>query len=185
MSKGAKKLSRLLLVGDSMIEFGDWSALLPDWEVHNLGRSGESVEELRARSRQIITRTPAPELVLLMIGTNNVAMERFDFLGAYEDILDTFKSAWPQALLVVNSLLPMDLYYLPPQAVERANDSLRRLAERSGAHYLDAWRALTDQNGLPLPEVLADEVHLSEPGYQLWAGVLRQYLVGAGRVAAL
>jgi lysophospholipase L1-like esterase len=183
MSKGAKKLSRLLLVGDSMIEFGDWSALLPDREVHNLGRSGESVEELRERARQIVTRTTVPDLVLVMIGTNNVAMERFDFIGAYEDILLTFKSAWPQALLVVNSLLPMDLYYLAPQAVERVNDSLRRLAERSGAHYLDAWRALSDPGGLPLPEVLADEVHLSERGYQLWAAVLRQFLVGAGKAA--
>ena len=32
-----------------------------------------------------------------MIGTNNVAMENFTFLGAYEDILETFQGAYPSA----------------------------------------------------------------------------------------
>ncbi len=185
MTKGAKQLSRLLLVGDSMIEYGDWSTLLPGLKCQNLGRSGEAVEELRERAGRIVARLEPPDLVLVMIGTNNVAMERFDFMGPYEDILVTFKSAWPRTLLVVNNLLPMDLYYLAPQAVERVNDSLRRLAERSGAHYLDAWSALTDPSGLPLPEVLADEVHLTERGYQLWAAVIRQFLDGVGKAHTL
>ena len=179
-----KKVNRLLLVGDSMIEYGDWPDLLPGREIDNLGRSGESVEELRVRARQIVGRGTSPDLALVMIGTNNVALERFDFIGAYEDILITFKSAWPRALLVVNSLLPMDLYYLAPQAVERVNDSLRRLAERQGAHYLDAWRALVDSAGLLLPGVLSDEVHLSELGYRLWAAAIDKFLAEAGKSPA-
>jgi lysophospholipase L1-like esterase len=184
MSKGAKKISRLLLVGDSMIEYGDWSNLLPGLEVHNLGRSGESVEELRERTSRIVTRQKPPDLILVMIGTNNVALGRFDFLGDYGGILASFKAAWPETRLVVNSLLPMDLYYLEPQAVARVNDSLRRLAGRAGADYLDAWSVMVDPTGQPLPGVLADEVHLSARGYRLWAAVIREYLDAAGKAPA-
>lgn len=171
-----RKISRLLLVGDSLIEYGDWSKLLPGREVVNLGRSGEAVEELRERAKNIVRRQAAPDLVLIMIGTNNVAMQRFAFLEAYAEILNVFRAAWPKAALVVNSLLPMDLYYLAPETLVRVNDSLRRLADREGVHLLDAWRALADQSNLPLPGVLEDEVHLTSRGYRLWAACLEQCL---------
>ena len=172
----ASKTSRLLLVGDSMIEYGDWPTLLPGREVVNLGRSGESVEELRERAKNIVRRQGGADLLLVMIGTNNVAMERFDFTGAYGEILATFRTAWPGAVLVVNSLLPMDLDYLAPETVARVNDGLRRLAEREGAHFLDAWRSLADRNNQPLPGVLEDEVHLTALGYRLWAACLERFL---------
>ena len=41
MTKG--KYQKLMLVGDSMIEFFDWQERFADLEVNNLGRSGESV----------------------------------------------------------------------------------------------------------------------------------------------
>lgn len=169
-----RKISRLLLVGDSMIEYGDWAQLLPGRAVVNLGRSGESVEELRVRAKNLVRRQAAPDLALVMIGTNNVALERFDFLAAYGDILDTFAAAWPEARLVVNSLLPMKLNYLAPETVPRVNERLRALAANRNAHYLDAWRALAGQNNRPLPGVLEDEVHLTAHGYHLWAEALAQ-----------
>ncbi len=176
MTRKRASWRKILLVGDSMIEYGDWDRYLPGREVHNLGRSGESVGELRQRARLIVSRPEVWDLVLVMIGTNNVAQQHLDFLGEYAEILAIFKKAWPQARLVVNSLLPMDLYYLAPETVARVNDGLRRLAERCGAGYLDAWGGLTDATGLVLDGVLADEVHLTDRGYQLWASVLQEFL---------
>lgn len=171
---GGRKISRLLLVGDSLIEYGDWLQLLPGREVVNLGRSGEAVEELRERAPNLVGRRPIPDLVLVMIGTNNVAMERFDFLETYADILEIFRAAWPEAVLLINSLLPMELNYLAPATIPRLNDRLRVLADRQKARYLDAWRVLVDQNGRVLPGVLEDEVHLTARGYRLWADALER-----------
>lgn len=169
-----RKICRLLLVGDSLIEYGDWPQLLPGREVVNLGRSGETVEELRERAPNLVQRHPAPDLLLVMSGTNNVTMERFDFLETYADILDIFRTAWPAAVLVVNSLLPMDLYYLAPETLSRLNDRLRTLAEQKEARYLDAWREMAEQNGLARPGILEDEVHITAKGYRLWAGALER-----------
>jgi lysophospholipase L1-like esterase len=172
----ADKFHKLMLVGDSMIEFFDWQARFPDREVKNLGRSGESVEELRTRASTIVENHEAPDLVLVMIGTNNVAMENFNFQCAYADILDTFKNAYPEATLVVNSLLPMRLNYLAPDTVARVNSSLKSLAASADALYLDVWAAMVDNNGAPLEDVLEDEVHLSYHGYKLWGEQLEKFL---------
>jgi len=172
-----RKLSRLLLIGDSMIEYGAWQNYLPGREVVNLGRSGESVEELRERAVNIVRRQATPDLVLVMIGTNNVAMGRLEFFSTYAEILDIFQETWPVAVMVINSLLPMDLYHLAPAAVPQINDRLRALAELKKAHFLDGWRALTTQDGHPLPGVLEDEVHLTAQGYRFWAACLEEFLL--------
>lgn len=171
-----RKISRLLLVGDSLIEFGVWPQLLPNREVVNLGRAGEMVEELRERAPDLVRQQPAPDLALVMIGTNNVVVKRFDFLRAYAEILAIFRGGWPETILVVNSLLPMALNELAPETIPRLNDRLRTLAGRQKARYLEAWRAMVDQNGHTLPGILEDEVHLTTQGYRLWAGALVELL---------
>lgn len=173
-----KKFHRLMLVGDSMIEFFDWQGRFPDRDVKNLGRSGESVEELQVRASTIVDQHGAPELVLIMIGTNNVAMENFNFLPPYEDIIETFSEAYPEATLVLNSLLPMKLNYLAPDTVFRVNSSLKSLAASADALYLDIWSAMVDKTGQVLPDILEDEVHLSHQGYKIWATELDKLLTG-------
>ena len=173
-----RKFHKLMLVGDSMIEFFDWQDRFPDREVKNLGRSGESVEELQVRTLSIVDRHEAPDLVLIMIGTNNVAMENFNFLAAYEGILDTFQEAYPETTLVVNSLLPMELNYLAPDTVARVNSSLNSLAATANALYLDVWSAMVDKSGCVLEDILEDEVHLSFHGYRIWSAELEKFLEG-------
>ena len=170
------KYKHLILVGDSMIEFFNWQERLPALKVDNLGRAGESVEELGHRAKRIVQQFEPPDLVLVMIGTNNVAMENFSFIPAYEEILTTFAGVWPDAKLVVNSLLPMELGYLAPDTVSRVNQSLKDLAGQCGASYLDVWSAMDGKNGHALDGVLEDEVHLSHTGYGIWAEVLDDFL---------
>ncbi|MBU0676300.1 MAG: GDSL family lipase [Proteobacteria bacterium] len=173
--KGTKQ-HRLMLVGDSMIEYGNWQAWFPHWMVENLGWSGESVGELRRRAELIVRQQQEPDLVLVMIGTNNVAMQDFNFFADYGKILTIFQEGYPGAELVANSLLPMDLRYLAADTLPRVNAQLKDLSPRYGAHYLDVHTHMVDSVGHPLADVLEDEVHLSHFGYTIWAGVLKDFL---------
>jgi len=170
---------RIIMAGDSMIQYCDWQEFFPEHEIINEGLSGETVEELRTRVRGITDRHAAPAVIVIMIGTNNVAMERFSFLPAYQDILDTIRGKWPGTRVAVNSLLPMNLYYLGQDAVKDVNDLLRRLAQSNGAVFIDAWSAMVDENGAALSGVLADEVHLTRRGYGLWVETLRPFFKNA------
>lgn len=171
-----KKFHKLMLVGDSMIEFFDWQTRFIDLEIKNLGRSGESVEELQDRAFSIVDQNTAPDLLLIMIGTNNVAMESFNFIVSYEGIIETFKEAYPETTLVVNSLLPMELNYLAPDTVARVNSSLESMAAASGALYLDVWSAMVDKTCQVQEGILEDEVHLSSKGYRVWSIELENFL---------
>ena len=172
-----ERYRKIMLVGDSMIEFFDWQGRFPDLDINNLGRSGESVGELRLRVHDITERFEPPDLVLVMIGTNNVAMEHFNFLPDYEDIIETIQDAYPEATLVVNSLLPMELNYLAPDTVFRVNSSLKSLASSCNVQYLDAWSSMVDKTGRVLEDLLEDEVHLTLRGYRVWSEVLENFLL--------
>ncbi|MCI5118308.1 MAG: hypothetical protein D3913_10180 [Candidatus Electrothrix sp. LOE1_4_5] len=71
-------LTTLLMLGDSLVEWGDWEALLPEIEVINRGIAGEHTEELSTRLVNEIDRVLAvrsePEYILIMTGTNNLLM---------------------------------------------------------------------------------------------------------------
>lgn len=57
------------------------------------------------------------------------------------------------------------------QHIERTNQLIQtELAHWPAASYLDVYHPMLDANGLPQPELFADDgLHLSPGGYQLWA----------------
>ena len=171
------KTRTLFFIGDSMIEFCDWQSCFPLHRTVNLGQSGETVNGLLSRLPGLLALRPRPHWLLLMTGTNNVCMEDFAFLPDYETIIDRCRTALPEAVITVNSLLPIALPYLAGNVSGRVNDLLRAMAQRLQVDYLDAHAALLDRAGQPLAGVLApDGVHLSPRGYQLWAATLQHHL---------
>ncbi|HSR35845.1 MAG TPA: GDSL family lipase, partial [Desulfurivibrionaceae bacterium] len=74
---------QLIFLGDSLIEFCDWRTYFPDQPIINLGLAGETVQELRQRIDRLDGRLQSATWLLLMIGTNNVAMEEYGFLPDY------------------------------------------------------------------------------------------------------
>jgi len=166
----------LYLIGDSMIEYGEWDRLLPGFTPVNLGRSGETAVETLWRLDGIAARSDTPDAVIFMTGTNNVTMEEFAFFQVYDDIVAKSRELWPEARIIINSLLPMNLSFLAPDAVSRVNENLAAAAKRLGVEYLDAFTPLSDGKGAAADGVLADEVHITEEGYRRWAAAIADHL---------
>lgn len=172
-----KPASSLLFIGDSLIELHDWQACFPDRTLYNLGRSGETAQELLQRLEAVMKMIPAPDLVLVMTGTNNVLMEDFSFMAPYREIIATLKAGYPHATVIVNALFPMSLPWLAPSALPRLNAVLQQLAGEAGASFLDPGRAFLSGKGALRPGYfLPDGVHLSERGYEAWAAAIEQAL---------
>jgi lysophospholipase L1-like esterase len=167
----------IILAGDSLIEYYDWQGRFPSHRVTNLGISGETVEGLLRRTGRIITGHPPSDLVFLMSGINNLAMEDSGFTGAYRQVVEGFSSAWPGARIYVNSLLPTLLPWIPPGDITTINLSLKKLAAGTGALYLDV-HALFLKAGVK-ECLLEDGVHVSETGYTVWSGAIERILQGA------
>ena len=167
-----------LFLGDSLIEFGDWQEMFPGVLVHCRGVAGETVGGLLARLKSTVAGIDSPDLVLIMSGINNVAMEDFTLIGSYEKIIQLLVTRFPQARIMITSLLPVRLPWLSDTVVPKVNNAmLRRLAEQTGVTLLDIYGNFIDEQGRIKGDCfLADGVHLSTQGYRVWADALACFL---------
>lgn len=151
---------RILFIGDSLVEFLDWQERFPEHEVLNMGLAGETIEGLFSRLPRLISRTAAPDLVFIMSGINNIAMEEADIRGPYGEVLTKLTRAWPGAGIYVNSLPPARLDWLGPDVVASANRTLKALAEDAGAGFVDLHKLFVEAG--PEGCLLPDGVHFTD-----------------------
>lgn len=162
----------VVLLGDSLTEWGSWQAWLPDVEIRNEGVAGETSAEVLRRVRSAVV--PAPALLYLLVGINDLALgiPRPRIVATVAAILDEIASRSPGTGVVLQSLLPCwrelrdDVL-----AVNRAYRAL--VADRSPrCSYLDVWPALADRDGTLASDYTDDGVHLTAAGYAAWLSVL-------------
>ena len=167
----------LLMLGDSLVEWGDWQTLLPGLTVINRGHAGEHVEDLAARLTPEVLAAPEPDHILIMSGTNNLLMGSLFFPAIFTSMLPRLAELRPGAEITVNSIMPMSLPGLPPETIEQANRELADAARAGNCSFLDLTIPFTEQC-LPItrPCFLADGVHLSNLGYQVWAREIQNHL---------
>ncbi len=172
-----QKKNTVLMLGDSLIEWGDWDTLLPDMRVINRGVAGEHTEDLSARLVEVVDNIREPNHILLMSGTNNLLMGNSFFSAILIGMLPRLKSLCPKSVITLNSIMPMRFKGLAEEAVTAINLELRDIAERNDCCFLDMVKPFTEQC-LPItkPCFLNDGVHLSTRGYQVWAREIRRHL---------
>ena len=171
-----KTVKTLLMLGDSLVEWGDWQELLPDIQVINRGVAGEHVEDLAARLTAELDTTPDPDHILIMAGTNNLLMGNRFFPAIFKSMLPRLSLLCPDAGITLNSIMPMSLPGLSLET-EKINEELEDVAGQTGCLFLNMTIPFTEQC-LPItkPCFLTDGVHLSTLGYQVWANEIRRHL---------
>ncbi len=171
-----KTIQTLLMLGDSLVEWGDWQELLPNIQVINRGVAGEHVEELAARLAAEIETIPEPDHILIMAGTNNLLMGSHFFPAIFRSMLPRLSSLYPDSSITLNSIMPMSLPGLTTKITE-TNKELQSVADQTNCLFLDMVPPFT-KLCLPItrPCFLTDGVHLSTLGYQVWAGEIRRHM---------
>ncbi len=168
---------RIAFIGDSLTEYFDWQSRFPEYDVMNLGIAGEIVEGLLGRIDRIISSIKNPDYIFIMTGINNIAMEDFDILEPYKRIVSELSSKFKDAVIVVQSILPVNLYWIDNSVIKALNKNLQDIAKEFKAEYLDVFPLFVDSNGRPNGEYLLDDgVHSSDKGYDVWAKVVEEFL---------
>lgn len=169
-------MSTLLMLGDSLIEWGDWPVLLPEYAVVNRGIAGEMAGELAVRLLDEVGACPEPDAVLVQSGTNNILFGDLYFPAIFTTMLPRLRLCYPGIPLILSSLMPMPV--VPAADLDQVNRALAKAAaETPGCVFLDVVTPFTEQC-LPIthPGFLNDQVHLSTRGYQVWAEAIRRCL---------
>ncbi|MEW6428958.1 MAG: GDSL-type esterase/lipase family protein [Thermodesulfobacteriota bacterium] len=167
----------VLLIGDSLIAWHDWQGALPGHRVAALGIPGETVGELLARLPAIRGRKSRADAVVVMIGTNNLAMGDLFFLPQWEELAAALRQAYPEAAIVFTSLLPVELAGIDGAAIIRLNRLLADAAGRCRCLFHDLHPDFLDAAGKGDPALFdGDRVHLSPKGYACWVHGLANLL---------
>ncbi|GAB4346053.1 MAG: hypothetical protein Kow0089_23250 [Desulfobulbaceae bacterium] len=167
-------METVLMLGDSLIEWGDWETLLPGYGVLNRGIAGETTAGLAARLGYEIERVDDPERVFILSGTNDLLMGDSTFPEIFATMLPRLKMCYPGADIIISGLAPMSMLM---KEVEEVNGRLARVAQESGCRYLDladAFQLHCRPVGNPCFQF--DNVHFSPHGYRILAAALENML---------
>ncbi len=169
-------MRQLLMLGDSLVEWGDWASLLPEVAVINRGRAGEMTEELASRLMDEFETCHDPDAILIESGTNNFLSGFMIFPAMLTTMLMRLRACYPDAPIILSSLMPLPLAAL--RDITKVNEELAEAAEATeNCHFLDTVPPF-QKFCLPItkPGFLNDQVHLSTHGYLVWAQAIRELL---------
>ena len=165
----------ILFLGHSLIEFYDWRKRFPGHRVTGLGVAGETAAGLLSRLGRITEQHPRADLVFVMTGTNDVAMEDFGFVDVYREIVERLSGAYPGAVIHVHSILPMMIEWITAEDIQRVNRAIKEMARERGVVFVDIYSLFTGAGGMAVKEYFAEDgVHLSDEGYAVWTGVIEK-----------
>lgn len=174
---------RVCFIGDSLTEFWEHTGKA-DWDLHfaplksaNLGLTADRTEHILERIRRLDFRRAKPELVVLLMGTNNLGIEPpdkpADVFRAIQKAVALIQAKMPQAGVL--------LLTVPPSGHEPKNALRLRIQETNKLMTEAAWPGKV--RVVPVYEAMVDETDRWRAGYTLDGTHLSA--TGYARLAAL
>lgn len=172
-----------LFIGDSMTEGFDLKRFFNDPNVVNMGISGDFTSGVSQRIDHV--KRLQPSMVFIMIGINDilkkVPMDKV--LNNYSLILRTIRMESPGTQVFVQSNLPTTLMGGSKTTndavvaqVRMLNDFLQVQCRELGITFVNLYPDFEINGGELNPSFTYDGLHLSEKGYQVWAGRIADFV---------
>ena len=192
VEKQRGKTVDLVLVGDSIMHFWEWkhpaswAKLTQGRTVLNLGYGGD-------RTQNVLWRIAHGELdgykaknIVLMIGTNNNSSHDTDpanVAKAVEKIAAEIRAKHPEAQLILHPIFPRGASAESKRhadAKARNDKTNAILKEYAAAHpeivWIDFNDKMVDASGWVPRAIMADEIHPTDAGYDLWMDAILPHL---------
>jgi len=178
----------VLFLGDSIVQYFStrapavWNAeIAPLGAIANFGIEGDRTQFVLWRAQNGELDGSGARVVVLLVGTNNLATaSASDVARGIEAIVGTVRAKLPDAVIVLNAILPRGRARDPVRAkIADVNARIAMLADGSRVRWVDAGPGFVDANGAIDMGLMPDGLHPSPAGYEVWATALRPSLVDA------
>lgn len=158
--------------------------------VYNRGVGGFITDEL-IENIDVCILELAPAKLFINIGTNDLSDSSRSLDGImsnYSHILDMVKRAVPGVRLYLMAYYPVNYAAASPEMkpcllvrsnekIRRANQEVKKLAERYGGKYINVNAPLMDENGDLRAEYTIEGMHINEAGYRSVYPLLKEYIL--------
>jgi lysophospholipase L1-like esterase len=172
---------RVIFLGNSITQGGDWAKLTGDSTVINRGIGADLTFGLRTRLDDVTRRKPSKLFVL--IGINDISKDIPDavIVAEYRALVDSVRAQSPQTKIFVQSILPLNpsvknfpQHYDKQARVVAVNQLLRRMSRATHATYIDLWPIVVDRQNHLDASLTDDGLHLNQLGYERWVAFLKR-----------
>lgn len=173
---------QVVFAGSSLMEMFPINKLLEehgdDTIIYNRGIGGYVTNELLQVTDVCITDLK-PKKVFLNIGTNDLSNPQIpisQMIENYDRILCKIEEALPQTVIYLMAYYPVNyeaaaeemkecLKIRTNEKIERANEEVKKLAQKHGQHYIDVNKNLKDEQDRLKAEYTIEGMHIKEEGY--------------------
>lgn len=132
---------------------------------------------------QELLDTPDVGKYYIMFGINELSFTPIDiYIGGYRKMIDMIKQINPEAIIYIQSVLPIERSAknfdasFPAKIVE-ANTALCALAEEMGCYYLDIYSTMADPQGYLRDGAAADGIHFAKTEHDMWEQYTKTHAV--------
>ncbi len=170
----------VLFVGDSITAGWDW----PIWEKNfkplkaaNFGIGGDNTGNVLWRLQHGAVGNLQPKLIVLLIGTNNVGglqESAEQAANGVTRVVQQLQLAWPNSKILLNAVFPFDQDPKSPNraTIKKLNQTIAKLGDNKTIFFKDYGPLLVQKDGSISPEIMADFLHPTAKGYQIWADAM-------------
>jgi lysophospholipase L1-like esterase len=174
---------KIIFLGNSITQMGDWKKLLNDSTFINRGIGGDITFGVLKRLDDVIKRQPSK--LFLLIGVNDIGKDIPDAVIAdnIRKIVVQIQSGSPATKVYVQSILPVNpdvpnfpQHYDKQQHILNTNKLIKKVAEELHCPYVNIHDLFTDKQGRLDVKYTEDGLHLTGQGggYEKWIEYLRK-----------
>jgi beta-glucosidase len=178
--------TQLLFIGDSITQGWEgagkdvWANHYAKYKAVNLGIGGDRTQHVLWRLQNAPLAEVKAKAAVLMIGTNNSNSEDNtpgQILEGVQAIVRTLREKLPNTKVLVLGIFPRSENFTPQRGkLTQVNQVLAKIDDGKNVFYLDiGHRFLNDDGTLPA-DIMPDYLHLSPPGYEIWADAINPTL---------
>lgn len=173
----------IVFLGDSITQEYNVYEFYPGLQVYNRGIGGDTTVGLLKRL-DVSVFDLKPKVVILLIGTNDLALLQTQITDIYEritNIIQTIQSQLKDTQIILQSIYPVIEPAKMSKSDQRTNENISALNKLiSGIKdvvYIDMHKHLL-KDGKLNAKYTRDGLHMNDTGYEVITNILKPYLKG-------
>jgi lysophospholipase L1-like esterase len=169
----------IVFTGSSSIRlWRDIPELFPGYSIVNTGFGGSQTSDLIAYSEELVLRF-RPRQVFIYEGDNDIGAGKKPgkVLKDTKTLVRNIHDRDSATRIVLIAAKPSIRRWSLHRRYQRFNRKLGRLSKKSPyLDYADVWEVMMDKGELRRDLFIEDGLHMNEKGYQLWYGVIKEFI---------